>query len=239
MSRFSRPYNNQIAEGFSTGTSVFRQLGHNDTIGATWETLWELSTPYLYMAAGGEKVTISSNSGQDGPAGTGALTVYVSGLDADYNEISEIMTMSGAALVTSTNTYLRILNALVIATGANGTNVGNITIANTLATMTLAYIVVGEGSSNIPVFTVPDGKTATLLRWCYGEAGDLATTIALWSRPARQAWSIRDEKIIKFATFETVYAIPIVFEARTDIEVRGNTISTNGIAHTLIEGYYR
>ncbi len=105
--------------------------------------------------------------------------------------------------------------------------------------MTLAYIVVGEGSSNIPVFTVPADKTLTLLRWCYGESGDLSTSLAIWAKAFGQAWVIRDEKIVKFTTYETVYAIPIVFEARTDIEVRANAIATAGIAHTLIEGYYK
>ena len=236
---YQRPYFNAIAEGFVTDQTAINMVGYDGTVGATWETLWELSTPYVYIASGGEKVTVKSNSAQDGVGGTGARTLLITGLDANFDLVSETITTNGVALVSSANTYERILSARVATIGTNESNVGNITIRDTSDTTTVAYIVVGEGSSRIPVFTVPRLYRASIVGWSYGDVADKASHIALWARPFGGSWYIANYKIIKNQASSESFEMPFVFEEKTDLELMAFSIGGGGAVQASLEGYYR
>jgi hypothetical protein len=66
-------------------------------------------------------VKISSNNANDTSDGTGARTLYVEGLDENYNKINETVTMNGQTAVLTTNKFSRI-NRLIVQT--SGTNTG-------------------------------------------------------------------------------------------------------------------
>ena len=51
---------------------------------------------------------VSSSSTADDEGSTGAETVELFGLDADYNEINETVTLDGQTAVNTTKEYLRI-----------------------------------------------------------------------------------------------------------------------------------
>jgi len=236
---YQRPYYNAIAEGFVTDQTAFNIVGYDGTVAATWGTVWELSTPYVYIATGGERITVKSNDGQDTMPGTGARELFVTGLDTNFDFISETIPMAGIIPVSSAYTYERVLSARVTTVGTNGSNVGNITIRDTSDTTTVGYIVVGEGSSRIPVFTVPRLHRATIIRWSFGEVSSAATHIALWAKPFGESWYIARYKVIKNQTESVAFDMPMVFEEKTDIELRALAIGGQGTAQVSLEGYYR
>ena len=147
--------------------------------------------------------------------------------------------MAGAVAVSSVNTYERIYHVRVLTCGTTGTNLGNITIANTLATMTVGYIVVGEGASHIPIFTVPRLHRATILRFSYGEVAQKSTQVAMWVRPFGGAWYMSRLKVIRNQTSSSTYVIPHVYEAKTDIEIRAIASGGGGSVQASFCGYYR
>jgi hypothetical protein len=57
----------------------------------------------LSYAAAALQMTVSSSSASDTSAGTGARTVLITGLNANYAVISESVTMNGQTAVTTTN----------------------------------------------------------------------------------------------------------------------------------------
>ncbi len=74
---------------------------------------------------------IASTSTDDAGGGIGATAIQIVGLDASYNDQSEIIVMTGTTEVNSTLTYIAVNNAIVVAVGSTGWNVGTIYIGGT------------------------------------------------------------------------------------------------------------
>ena len=105
-----------------------------------------------------ETVDIVSSSASD----TG--TVFISGLDGDWNVASETITLNGTTGVTSTNTYRRVNRAY---NTSSSDFVGNITCNHTTTTANI-FFVIGAATptpnqTQIAAYTVPLGYTAYLL----------------------------------------------------------------------------
>lgn len=79
---------------------------------------------------------IASTSANDSSAGTGARTVLISGLNSNYDEISEIITLNGQTEVNTTQLFLRVNDAIVKTTGATTWNEGTIYIGGSDNTFT-------------------------------------------------------------------------------------------------------
>lgn len=99
---------------------------------------------------------IASSSINDTSAGSGAQSLQIVGLDADYNEIFEIISLNGQTEVNSTKEFLRVNNAIVFSFGSTGWNEGTIYIGGSDNTFT-------SGLPNINVFRtigvdIVDGK---------------------------------------------------------------------------------
>ena len=126
------PFELQVSRGQIQGHERFCPFGFNSAVGTSAETMWTAGATYTYPSTATALTVVSSSTDDDGsPAGTGARTVTIIGLDADYLEVSETVTMNGTTNVTTTQTFLRVNEAYVATCGNTGSNVGTITIANT------------------------------------------------------------------------------------------------------------
>src|SRR5579872_7276664 len=109
------------------GYSRIAVYGHHPSPVTAGADVWEGSGAYPFQAAA-TKLEILSASASDTAAGTGARTFTLTGLDANYNVISEVLTMAGVTPVQTVNSYLRV-NSLNIASGGSGmTNAGDVTL---------------------------------------------------------------------------------------------------------------
>lgn len=144
--------------------------------------IWPNNTAYTFRAAAGT-IEVSSTDADDQLAGsdTGAWTVEVVGLDANYNVIKETLTCFGQAAPVagneitgnhSTKSFLRVLSARVTSAGTSKANEGIIYIHSDHDGVTsgvpgaageiYAMIPIGEGVSSATQFTVPDGYHAII-----------------------------------------------------------------------------
>lgn len=101
--------------------------------------------------------TIKSSTVNDDSAGTGARTVRVEGLDANWLAITEDVVMNGTTAVALTKTYIRINKAFILTVGTVGTNDGDIDVleaANIVARIPAAF-----GQSQQLVFSFPANWT--------------------------------------------------------------------------------
>ena len=117
--------NINIARGVIRGTTVIHKFGRNPNIGGIPETVWEQGGVYTYLTVA-STIYVSGADAQDGAAGTGARTVTVQGLDADYNAIEETLTVDGAV---STQSFLRVYRAFVVSAGSLQTNKGDVLVS--------------------------------------------------------------------------------------------------------------
>lgn len=161
------PWELQVARNQITMHTPYFRFGWANSVGTTPQTITTAVTAgsvYAYPAAA-TVMKVSSSSANDTSAGTGARTILVVGLDANYVSQSETITLNGQTAVNTTNSYLRITYTELLTTGSgNG-------IAGTL------YIGTGSLTAGVPAtiywqmeatynnwsfagFTVPAGYTA-------------------------------------------------------------------------------
>lgn len=167
----NKDYYLEIAEGNITDTDTVFKFGYNNAVGTTEEVVWDKGGTYTFLTSA-ETMDIVSNDANDNSAGTGARTMIVQGLDSDYNEIFDVITLTGTTIVTTPKSYLRVFRAYVVTSGTDSptqdANEGTITIKGTTTSTLQAQINPREGQTLMCVYTVPAGKTAYITGISFG-----------------------------------------------------------------------
>ena len=127
ISRFgaTEPFELQVARGQITAHRSLTVFGYNPDVDTSRVTVWPY-TGIVPLPAVALQMKVSSSSANDTANGTGARTVYVAGLDANHNEIEEIVTLSGQTAVLTTQSFLHINNAYVATAGSGLSAAGDI-----------------------------------------------------------------------------------------------------------------
>lgn len=220
------------------GVKFVELIGSNSDIDTATvpESVWPVGGAYSFRTSAAV-VELISDSAQDDPVtagpgvGTGAWTVTVEGLDADYKEISETITLNGTAAVAGSLLFFRINAAYVNTFGSGGTNAGNITIRDASAGTTRSYITAAHGRAEVGIYTVPADSTMLLAGW-YVTARDASgvsdadidfkerhnAIAGAW----HVAWSVTVDKV-----FASPFFIPHVFPEKTDIDLSVTLVGAN------------
>jgi hypothetical protein len=174
------PFELQVARGQIQAHSIVTIAGYNSDVDQSWEMITPVGN--LSYPAAALQMTVSSADADDTSAGTGARTVLITGLDANYAVISETVTMNGQTAVTTTNSFLRINSMLVTTAGASLANEGIIYIGTGTVTSGVPatiYNVIAAGFNNATSsqYTVPAGYTGYLAVARIGLAQDAGTTL--------------------------------------------------------------
>ena len=148
----SEPFELQVARGQIPGHSIRNLFGTNPAIGTTFRTPWENNTALPFLSAE-QNLSIVSDSLSDT-----AVSILVSGVDGDYNSVSETVALNGTTPVVTTNKFFRINDLLTVA----GNAVGNVTASH--GGTVYAKILAAHGRNQAAVFTVPLGHSFYLGR---------------------------------------------------------------------------
>lgn len=160
------PFELQVARGQITGHEVVNVFGYNPDVDTSEESIWPDggTVPHPTVAS---VLKISSSSADDTAAGTGARTVAIFGVDADYNEVSESVLLDGQNSVNTGNSYLYINGFYVTTAGSGGVNAGNINAGTGVVTAgvpAVLYDIIATGYNNRTTahYCVPTGYTGYL-----------------------------------------------------------------------------
>lgn len=239
ISRFglTEPFNLQVARGQIAYHESIYKFGNNPEVADSIETIWPQGGLYSYLSAA-TVLTVSSSSTDDTSVGTGARTVELFGLDGDYNEISEVVTLNGQTAVNTTQSYLRINRMIVRSAGSGGANAGIIYAGTgTVTTGVPANIyatINGDGSNQtlMALWTIPAGYTGYLMQYDVSN-GTTSNTPAvckllLVARPYGEVFQTKDIKSLTTGMhIENTLIIPVEFAEKTDIEVRAVSSSNS------------
>ena len=216
------------------GTTLHvNKFGYNTSVGTSFENLTDLSTNNLPTTAAA--VSVVSASANDSSAGTGARTVEIQGLDADYNLQTSTVTMSGTtAVTTGSDTYLRVFRMRVLTAGTGETNAGNITAS--IGGSNVAQIGAGNGQTLMGVYTVPAGYHCSLLKFQASISKNQEATVQLRAKSESGAWQLKGQFGTFAAAVEYDYDIPLTFDEKTDIEFRAKAGATSemGVVFDMI-----
>lgn len=140
-----------VAKGNIWDSKALNIFGFNRTVGTAFETLWDDGGNYVFPSSALVMSAVSSSASD-------TMNLLISGLDANYNEITETVTLAGTSAVQTTLSFLRINSAVIL----SGSNVGNISISN--GGTNYAYISATLGTTQACIYTVPAGHSVYLFR---------------------------------------------------------------------------
>lgn len=228
------PFELNAARGGIIAHKTLFKFGFNSDINGTEETIWSRGGLYVYPTVA-EVNTLSSTSANDTAEGTGARTVFVSGLDANYNEISETVTLNGQTPVNTVNSYLRINRMFVTTAGSGGGAAGTIaagtgTVTSGVPEVCYAEISNSDNQTLMAVWTVPAGYTAYIYKGTISNAtatGSQYITGRLCFKPFGGVLRTAAKVTLHNQFVDFDFGIPIVLPEKTDIEARAIATSSN------------
>lgn len=138
-----------ISKGESNDYSARNIFGYNALVGTSYIPCWENNTAYTFPTTP-LTMTVTNNVADNG------VQILIAGLDGDYNQISEVVTLAGTA--TTTQQFFRINDVITV----SGNAVNDITVSN--GGVTYAKVRGGEGKNQASIYTVPAGYSLYLMR---------------------------------------------------------------------------
>jgi hypothetical protein len=230
----TEPFELQLVRNQIPWHKAITIFGYNSDVDTAEETIW----PYggiMPHPATALSMKVSSDDADDNATGTGARTVFVEGLDANYNEISETVILNGQTAVLTVKSYIRINEAYVASAGTSNGAEGNIYFGtgNVTAGVPATVYDIIKFDYNTRVtghYTVPAGYTA------YMDAGSITVGQTGTSNPVSGRLvvtgtnNIRINKAIVTLNTGNVpypFLFPLQIPEKTDIEAVGQGGGTN------------
>ncbi len=225
ITRYGRtePFELQVSRGQVAWHKRLLKFGNNPLINDTEETVWEAGGIYVYPTSA---ITLTATSSAGATDSNIAMTVQ--GLDADYNEISDNIVLSGSGTATTTKQFLRVNRAFV--TGSKAAT-GTVSFTNNGIT----YATVNSDNQTLmALWTVPAGYTAYILQTdvtVLTEANNKFGTIRFVTRLPGSVFRTQDLFSAQNSSVTRTYSIPLPIPEKTDIEFRAIGSSANAALH--------
>lgn len=216
----SEPFELQVSRGQITLHYKLHKFGFNSLVQNVEETIWDVGGIYAYPSSA-VKMTATSTDG----ANDEDVQVTIQGLDADYNQISETVTLDGTGVAETNAFFLRVFRAFIAGSQEPS---GTINITNTGTTY--ARITLGENQTLMAVWTVPAGYTAYMLQnntTCYTEQNNKFGITRLVTREPDGVFKTQDKHTVVLSQNVVNYPIPKAIPEKTDIEMRAIASSNN------------
>lgn len=164
----TRDFFAEVGFGAFTGYRRITALGNNPDISVgVVEDVWTGGGLYPFLTAA-TSLELVSTTANDTSAGTGARTVRIDGLDINYVEVSQTITLNGTTPVAVPTQLFRINSMIVLSAGSLETNDGTINLQDAGAGTIRSIIPLGVGITRQSVFTVPAGNTLQIISELFG-----------------------------------------------------------------------
>lgn len=218
----SFPFGFSVTKGLVEDFSAVGQFGYNTDIGTSFETVWAGGNNYTYIATAGTAIVTSSDTVSDNDG-----TVEIIGLDANYNQQTAVATIGGSA---TTETFIRVFSARLLTANTGDANVGTVTV--TVDSKSSAIIPATYGSSLQAVYTIPAKKRGYIVSASIGMAKqkELESKILTKRITNGNVWNTVGYQTTFAVPVYREFAIPIVVEEKTDIELRAKADATTAVS---------
>lgn len=141
-----------VAMGVRPTFRTIHKFGRNGGATANEDIWW--TGGLMSWETSANVVSVTSSSGDDAAAGSGAQTLTIQGLDASWDEIEETVTLTGATPALTAASFIRVNRAFVASVGTyHGANAGVLTA--TINANTTFTIPIGIGQTLLARYSVP------------------------------------------------------------------------------------
>lgn len=147
-------YRTEVALGRRQGADLWNKWGYNLDVDigtelvASWGGSFTINTT-------ARTLSIVSDSANDDDGGTGCNSIVIYGIDENWNEATEVVTLNGLTPVVTTSTWIGLNRVAMYLCGSGRVNAGTITATKTTDLDTIGQIPAGEGVSQQCIFYVP------------------------------------------------------------------------------------
>lgn len=221
---FAWDYGLLVARGNVPRCSAVQQTGYNADVSSNFETIWDGSNVYTYPSSATTMNVVAAAGGTDN-----GVEVTIIGLDSNYNEITETVTLGddSAGGTATTQEFLRINRAFV----SNGSSpTGNITISQD--GVTYAQITFPYNTTQQAIYTVPAGKRGYLV-YASISLEKQKEVVAKFITRGPNGVFITGGIIGTTGSYQRHWVLPPVIEEKTDIEIRAKAGATTSISVSL------
>ena len=216
----------KISRGMVKGASFIHKFGavpsmSTNSTGTVWDkndtiypwSVWSTSSNVHIDAASASDV---------------GKTVTIVGLDENYDQMSETITLASQTNNYSSNVFSRVFRAYFV----DGTsNIGNISIKKDGTDTDVAIITAGLSQTLMAVYTVPAGYTGYIYKGtCSAQAGADGTGNMFVRYFGQNTFRIGHSFEVSGSGGQYIYdfSFPIPIPEKSDIDVRITTRSNNG-----------
>lgn len=236
------PFDLQVSRGQIQGHRNVTVFGFNPDVDTTQVSVWPLPSLITFPAAA-LQMTVSSTSANDTSAGTGARTVVVQGLDANYNEVTETVTMNGQTAVTMTASLLRVNYAYVATAGSGNSAAGDIYIGTGVVTAgvpatTYDIIKFDYNNTTTGSYTIPAGYKGYVSQGLFSSGqsgGSNQVQGRLLTRGVNNIRMTAAITTINNGVANYVFEYPLEIPEKTTIEATAiGSASNNGVSSLFI-----
>ncbi len=220
----SAPFLLEVGRGNVPGWSQVLLYGSKLDCDTVERDLWRGPTDIVWPSLAAP-LSVVSTSDEDAEGQTGVSALAITGLDSNYDVISEVLTLTGQTPALTAKSFLRVNQAQAIAGGSAEENVGNIT--GTISDGAVMYIAATDSATLQFSYSVPRNHELYIIWASVWQARENAGSSSLRVRPQGLPW-------FRFGSNETyrkqvIAEIPFApLAEKTDIRVTGKQIAGGG-----------
>ena len=227
VTRFGKhePFELQVVRNQIENHKTVFKFGFNPDVNSSEETIWDVGGIYAYPSSA-VAMTVTTDAGT--PANDNGVNVIVFGLDEDYNEVNQEVTLAGAGTATTTQTFLRVFRAYVSGSQAP---TGNLNITN--GGTTYARITLNENQTLMAMWTVPAGYTGFLdhvnIATGTTNANQYVTAQIVQRTQGGVFRVMMKQTLSSGGVADFLLRYPIEISEKTDLEVRAESSGSNNL----------
>lgn len=186
-------------------------------------TIWDVNDttyPWSSFDSAGTLSVPAVNASDDGK------TIRIIGLDANYIDIEEDVTVSSSGATATTKSFIRVYRAFV--TNGSETNVANINVQK--GGTTVLRITAGKGQTLMAIYTVPAGYTAYILKGvatCQDGADATGDMFIRYFGESAFRVGHSFEVSGDGGEYQYEFGIPLAIPEKSDIDIRASVRSNN------------
>ncbi len=234
------PFELQVSRGQILWHQSLVVFGYNSDVDTAVETVWPHGG-ILTFPSTAIQLSVSSDNAADTSSGTGARTVYLEGLDANHNTISETVTLNGQTAVSTVNSYLHINNCYVTTAGSGNSAAGTIYFGTGVVTAgvpaTVYDVIQFDYNSRVTgSYTVPAGYTAYVSQGLFSSGQSSGTgpvTGRLMTRGTNNIRLTAAVTTVNNGAADYSFEYPIVVPEKTTIEAQAVGTGTNNACSSM------
>ena len=214
-----------VSKGLVEDFTAVGQFGYNTAVGTSFETVWGVGGFPVYPTTATGCAVTSSNTGSDNGG-----TVLVTGLDADYNQVTATATIGGGA---TAQTFIRVFSLRMLTATTGDANVGTLTA--TVDSKTVGTVVIGYGSSLSAIYTISANKRGYIVQASIGSSKQKEIEAKIMTKTITNGnvWNtVGFQSTFGVPLFET-FVIPFTVEEKTDIELRAKADATTAVSGSI------